>query len=467
MNSPRAVRPRTPPRRRCQGEDGVSMVVVILISTVLLSIATAMVGNALGEMNRASRERDRSSAYQAAEAGVEDYVAKLTEDHTYYLHHVHPGESTRANPGGTRFAAGAVWDGSATWTYPLGRNAWRSLGNGFEFNLNVSPPSGDTGGLRIAASGRKQGSTTVSRTIEMVVRPASVADFQMLSNSDISYGTTATTRGKIYVGIDDLGVAHNITHAGTAYSNLYAENNILRAPTYRDGARGYNRTNIRTVIRNPVNFNSFTSSLVDIKEDANLTGGILLDDASAAAWSITFNGGGTVAIAKCTKTSGLAVELSTPTCGAATTKTIPPSGVIYANQTAIVKGVVKGTVSLGSNDDIVVGGNISYGQAGRDVLGLIAKNDVILPQWSASSVTWSAAVVAQNGMFRSASSDGSKDTMTFNGSVATNLGGYMGMFDVRNYNYDNSLLLLQPPHLPILEEAFTTVLFRELNAGAA
>ena len=445
------------------------MIAVLLISTVMLGIATAMVTNALSEVNRAAQGRDRSSAYQAAESGVDDYVAKLTEDHAYYLHRIHPGESTRAKASGTKVAPGQAWDSTASWTYPNGRDAWRSLGNGYEFNLAICPPSAATGGVRIAATGRKQG-TNVARTIEMVVRPASVADFQMLANADISYGSTATTRGKVYVGIDASGDAKNISHSGKAYANLYAEGLITTTPTYFNGARGYNRTNIRTVVRNPINFNTFTSSLVDIKQDAGLVGGILLDDSTAGAWSLTFNSAGTVSIAKCPTSGSTAIEnlTSAPSCGTATTKTIPSSGVIYTQQTAIVKGQVKGGVSVGSNADIIVGGDISYVQAGRDVLGLIAKNNLVLPKWSTNNVTFSAAVVAQTGQFRNATdgATGSKGTMTFNGSVATADGGYMSMFDYRNYNYDDNLLLVQPPHLPVLEEAYTTVLFRELNAGA-
>jgi hypothetical protein len=53
--------------------------------------------------------------------------------------------------------------------------------------------------------------------------------------------------------------------------------------------------------------------------------------------------------------------------------------------------------------------------------------------------------------------------MSFNGSTATALGGYMDMFQVRNYNYDVNLQTVQPPHFLVLEEAYTVLLFREVN----
>ena len=53
--------------------------------------------------------------------------------------------------------------------------------------------------------------------------------------------------------------------------------------------------------------------------------------------------------------------------------------------------------------------------------------------------------------------------MTFNGSTSTNLGGSMGMFDYRNYNYDSNLLYLQPPFFPYIADTYTVLSFRELT----
>ena len=58
-----------------------------------------------------------------------------------------------------------------------------------------------------SSTGRKTGTTSNYRILEVQVRPSSVADFQMLANADISYGATATTYGKLYAGIDSSGNA--------------------------------------------------------------------------------------------------------------------------------------------------------------------------------------------------------------------------------------------------------------------
>lgn len=286
----------------------------------------------------------------------------------------------------------------------------------------------------------------------------------MIANRDVSYGSTATTRGKIYAGIDEFGQPHSIAHAGTAYGNLYAEGAIVQSPTYLNGARGYSGSAaVRTVIKNPVNFNSFITSLVDIQTEAAAPGGILLNDATVDAWRLTFNSAGTVTIASCKAVGSNPVGQTSPTCTTTSTRTLGAVQVIYTNQQVIVTGAVKGMITVASNDDVIIGGATTYVTPGTDVLGLIAKNDVVIPQWAPTNLTWYAATVAQTGQWRSWSSDNSHGTMTFTGSTAAALGGYMSMFQVRNYNYDPNLQTVQPPHFPVLEEAYTVLSYREVN----
>jgi hypothetical protein len=61
--------------------------------------------------------------------------------------------------------------------------------------------------------------------------------------------------------------------------------------------------------------------------------------------------------------------------------------------------------------------------------------------------------------------NGTHGTMTFKGSTATALGGFMSMFNTRNYLYDDTLLYLQPPWFPTIDYAYTVLLFRELPPG--
>jgi Tfp pilus assembly protein PilX len=447
-------------RSRLSEEQGIAMLLVVFLIMFLTVLSVTFFEVIRAEGGRASQASNRDTAYQAAEAGVDDYIAKLLDDSTYYVHQVHPGEATRRANAGQTVTAGNAWSYGLVWSYPNGKDTWRQLSNGYEYDLEITAPSAGSNAVRIVSTGRKQGTTTDYRVIEALIRPSSLADFQMLANANITYGSSATTYGKIYAGIDSLGVKHNVTHYGTAYANVYAEGSVLGPPILMNGAQTYDQTNIRTQIKNPINFNSFLTSLVDIQR-ASQAGGIYLN-AATDAWQLTFLNSGQVQVRKCTKSSGRDVADVAPTCGTNTVYNVPSNGAIYSEQTVIVSGVINGRVTVASNDDVVINADITYNNPGSDVLGLVARSDMVVARWCPYNLNWRSATLTQSGSWHSYLTDGSHGTLTFTGSTATNLGGYMNMFVTRNYLYDSTLLYLPPPWFPTVEDAYTTVLFREL-----
>ena len=123
---------------------------------------------------------------------------------------------------------------------------------------------------------------------------------------------------------------HNINHAGDAYGDLYAEGSISGSPTYQSPAKGYGSATIRSVIPNPINFNTFTSSLVDLKAAAQATGGLYLNDTTKDGWRLTFNSDGTVTVATCKKATTGTTTITyydiadrAPTCTTTSTPAVP------------------------------------------------------------------------------------------------------------------------------------------------
>lgn len=457
------------------------MALVLVLSLMLvLGVTSATVIEAVqGETTRSAQAVTKDAAYQAAEAGIQDYIAKLLSDNSYYLHWVHPGEATRRATDGTLIAHGAAWTKGLTWTYASNKNQWLASGTGYEYDLEVTAPSATSSQVKIISTGRPTGDVNRRnwRTIETNIRPSSVSDFQMLSAADISYGATATTYGKIYAGKDSGGTAHSITHSGTAYGDLEAENRVTGGVTLMNGAKIYDKqTNptIRTPVPTAVVFSDFLSSLGDIQR-ASQNGGIYLNDATADAWQLTFQSTGNVLVQKCTKSKDVnnvyqPVAQLVPTCAAATSYPVPTNGAIYAVQTAIIStsttaSSIKGRVTVASNNDVVVGNNITYVLGGDDVLGLVATNNILVAQWCPNNLTWWAATIAETGQFKSYVNDGSHGTMNFYGSTATYGGGSMSMFTTRNYNYDSNLLFLVPPWFPKVGDAYTAALTREIPAS--
>jgi Tfp pilus assembly protein PilX len=455
-------------KQAVENEQGFALIFVVLVTALLSLLALTLLDTVQFEQDRTIRSGSREASFQAAEAGIHDYVAKLVDDRLYYSHNVHIGESTREATDGTTTTAGSPWTKGLTWTYPNGRDAWRDLPNGYEYNLQVTAPTATSPTVKIVSTGRAEGNTTDLRVIETLIRPSSVADFQMLANATISYGDTATTFGKIYAGRDEFNVNHSVNHDGTAHADIYAEGSVSGSTTLEDGAQRYGSATIRSVIKSPINFNNFLSSLVDI-ERGSLGGGLNLDDLAADngiavvnAWRLTFLATGSLLAQPCLLDTGRHPAELPPICDPGFVEPVPANGAIYSTPTVVVSGMVNGRVTVATNNDMVVGDDLSYVAEGDDVLGLIARNEVLVALWVPINLTWRAATIAQGGKWRSWTGTTLKGTMTFKGSTATKDGGYMSMFANRVYEYDETLVYLPPPWFPTVEEAYTIVLFREL-----
>ena len=458
-----------------RGEEGFAFVLVVLLTALTSVLAVTLIDLVTSESSRAATSVTTQSAYGAAEAGLDDYISKLTADHLYYVHYVAKGESTRQEPGGTLVSTSPntassvsppAWTFALAWTYPNGKDQWRQLSNGYQYNLKITAPAAGSPGVDVVATGRKAGDTNTQnwRAIETSVKPSSVVDYQMIADADIAYGSAATTSGKIYAGIDSSGVAHNVTHDGTALADIYAEGSYSGSTTLLNGAQRYNSSNIRSIIPAPINFSAFLSAPSDIKRAAQNAGVYIGLDATVDAMRLTFLSNGTFTVQKCTQNGGT-VDYVQPTCvnASPSSYTVPSNGAIYVEQDTIVSGQVKGRVTVASANNIVIADNTNPVTPGTDVLGLIASNDMIVAHWCPTNLTWSAATIAQNGAWHSYNNDGSHGTMTFTGSTVTAQGGYMSMFTTRSYNYDPNLQFLQAPWFPSVGTPYKILLFRQVN----
>jgi len=476
-------------RSRLGDDGGFAMAVVVVMTAVLSLLSVITIDLVTSEHGRSDVSRTRDTAFEAAEAGMNDYLAKLTDDKAYYLHRVHPAESTRhpasgadvdpqttqcveASAAGTRAETGVIWPTTAgtSWTYPNGKNNWCQLSNGYEYNLQITPPSAGNTNIQIVATGRRIGDTNSSnwRAIEQWTHFSLVSEFQMITASDYSVGATATTNGKVYAGIDSSGIKHSIKdHDGVATANLYAEGTISGTVSMQNGAQKYSSAttpNVRSQIKQPIQFANFQMSLDDITRAADTSGKHL--DSSGTVWRLVFQADGRYTVQPCTAGCSDPAGATQPTWGAAlpgSPFTVPQNGAIFSDVTVVVSGVVNGRVTVASNDDVIVGGNISYVASGDDVLGLIAKNDVTIAKWGPDTLVWRAAVIAQNGKRSSYDSCSCKTSATHMGSSASYQHPFMDMFDTRVYDYDSTLLYLPPPWFPTVDDAYQVAMFREVK----
>jgi Tfp pilus assembly protein PilX len=510
-------------RSTLRRENGQALVYVVLLMIVLGLLTVLLVDAVFASEKSSDTAATQSDARAAAEAGIDSYVSTLLLDNQYYLQYLAPGEATRKSTATGDVVASvqpptspAAWASSegTQWSYPNGKDAWVDLGNGYSYDLEVTPPQtgpNTSNYLQIVSTGERNGTSAAfdKQAIQVLIRPASVADFFMMTNSTYNLGSGATAYGKIYA-------AGDVNLCGPAYADVYAEGTVNYNTSACDSGgtnngqvvapgQAYDSTTnpgIRTVVKTPINFASFQVSLDDISRAAQNAGGIYLNNpgGSVVAWQLTFGASGNVSYRTCTKGSGSGMNGSTtidavqPNCsGTVTTKQIPSNGAIYSEIPVVISGgtstctdppapngsgvgtltnanCVGGRVTVASNQDIIVGDDIGYVSNGTDVLGLMAKNNVYVAEWAPTNVTWRGAVLAENGQ-RSQSPDACHNqchggTMSFSGSTASYLSPYMDMFATRHYNYDATLLYLQPPWFPTLPQAYTIVLYRNLPNGS-
>ena len=510
-------------------ESGIALIAAVFLVALMGTIAAGLMSLSSLEGQSSSGGVQTNNALQAAESGLNVYVADLTEDTGFFLDDIAAGEARRTY-GGVQYptTAGAnatanvalspSWPRTATWTYPgdiTTDPGWRTLsGTNYEYLLEIFPSPDQNNDVRIIAIGRPVPSTEYPasdeanyRAVEEDVNSLSISDFQMLSASDISYGTGSTTTGWVYATDNNAGTPASISDSGTADADLFTENtqsSYSGNPTLVSPAREYasNSTpSIRTVISQPITF----TDLIESPQIAPVTGGegaIELDAASSGitlnpttnvpnAWWLKFQSGGTVQVYSCMKattsnpTTYYPVDNTQPTCTLNQTDTLNPAGEdIYSTEDVIVSGVVDAPVTVytagggkatsgdqtTADGNIVVGGNISYETAGQDVLGLIAEDNVIIACWQPNSaLSWNAAAVALTGEWASdfaftnpSCNASTKSSMTFTGSIATYKGGSMGGYTTRTYNYDPTLRYLLPPDFPQIPAAFKVMYERQI-----
>ena len=392
--------------------------------------------------------------------------------------------------------APVAWVYSTSWTYQSGKNHWCDLGNGYEFDLQITPPSATQSGVKIVSTGRKINNTADTRVIEAVVKQSSITDFQEIADDDIGWGAGATSYGLIY---SNGNITWNNTGT-TAYGNNYATGKVVGPATWGPGATGYDQDGSTSytspfappsTLTGPIDFNAFLTSFSDIASAAaDSTGGGIYLDSSYNSWRLTFDntGTGNVTVEGCT---GSSPETTAPTCVAVapTPRPVPSNGAIYSEVNVIVRGTIEGRVTVATPNEVIIGGNILYDGdgsfttpvLGEDVLGLEAVKDVVVPCWVMGDLDWRAAVLAQGvgktykawGGCPSSNLTGttnctlaSATKMRHRGSAAVGTGGsFSGKFDCRDYLYDDSLQYLPPPWFPTLDPSYKIGSFRELPGG--
>lgn len=196
--------------------------------------------------------------------------------------------------------------------------------------------------------------------------------------------------------------------------------------------------------------------------------GIVIGATGSNAWR---NGTACQTYYCCLNTSCPLIQTSTPSkgrCTTMTTQNIPDAGVIFVAENVWVDGIIdnkKVTIVAAELADepnygigmknIYLTNNLLYTNTdGKDIIGLIAQKNIEVTRNSQNYLTIDAALLAKDGRVGRSYYDGIvKNTITINGSIATNLRYGFAYTDNTGYinrilNFDNNLLYYPPPFFP-------------------
>ncbi len=472
---------------------GTILVYALVILTAVSVIIVSLLGYITSQLKFSVNRVEKEKAFQIAEAGIYWY--------NWYLAHETAGKTAQQ--------INNFWqNGTALGVTASYEHDFRDANNKVigKYSIVVEKPEPNSTIAIVTSTGWTSNLPSVKRTIQVRFRRPSWSEYAVLANDFMRFGSGTDVYGKINSneGIRFDGIAHNIIssavstyddpdHNGANEFGVHTHVNPPPGTGVNDSFRFLeappnpvsNRSDVfkagRVFPVPTVSFNGVVSDLSYMKtESQNPAHGLYFDD-SGVGRHIIFKTNGTVDISKVLSYDTASNSIISET--ASTNYPIPNNGIIFVENNAWVEGTIdnkKVTVAAanlngGNPANIYIGKNdIKYTNFnGKDMIGLIAQNDIEVIRDSQDFLTIDAALLAQGGRvgrkhygtwcshwahwwwwtWCDAYVTDHRNTITINGSIATNHRYGFAWTDGTGYtnrvlNFDNNLLYYPPPYFP-------------------
>ena len=422
------------------------ILLTVLVMAFLLS-AMGMVGAQL-LINNARFNLYQSQSAEAlniAEAGINYYLWHLAYNNTDYQDGGHTPVTPPYGP----------------YVHNYYDIAGVDLGS---YTLTITPPSSGSTIATINSVGTVPGFPG-SRTIKAEIGQPSFANYALLSNAELWFGSTETSNGPIFsnVGVHFDGVNNGtVSSASNTYtpSAEYGGNGSVEPGVWGNGGP-------KSQWQYPVpsiNFTKVTANLSTLQASA-ASGGTQLAKTSSLGYYLLLNSNGTINYYKVTNetNSGITTSLISSNNPA------PANGVLFVNGNVWVQGtnwpgrltIVSAILPQNSstNTNINIIGNLTVANNnGSDNIGLIAQNDVQVSNYAPTTITIDAALMAVVGNVWVQETAPVKTTMNFYGSIAVSQvwtwnwvdgnNNIVAGYATTNTSFDSNLVYSPPPEYP-------------------
>ena len=508
-------------------EAGLAMIVVMMVVMLLTMIPLAIFTQAIQQLPLARHDQDHESALAAAEAGVDDYLNRLNQNSNYWTYN----------------AATPPPDGNQAFTTWVGVPGPANNAESFRYTPDTTKTS-VSGTIYLTSSGK---SRNVLRTVRVGIRRQGFLDFLYMTDYEIvdpalsgdpsscllhaweynsgthGYGPDASNCSIVYW--TDLAALNGPVHTN---DGLY----VCGSPDFNgDTDTYYNSPSSQSVagstqfggpgvVLNPLGCTNtpFFNRNNDPASGANLhfppanTAIRNQADGTVGGTGCLYTGPTTITlhnsgnVGQMDVVSGLTKQTNAG-CGPGNNLSLPVNGVIYVqtvpaaagdpnhgvcagsgcNGDANVQGTLAGQLTIASQNDIIIKGNLLYHTypGGTDVLGLIANNNIdiyhpvngsgVNQAGSLADPTVDAAMLALDHSFfvQNWTKGAPLGNLTINGVITQEYRGAVGTFSGsppviqtgynKNYTYDTRLKYLSPPYfLSPTQSAWQRISYSEI-----
>jgi hypothetical protein len=483
---------------KMKNKRGSSLILVLVMIVAVSIILTSMLTFTNSQINYSKDRVEREKALEIAEAGVYYY--------RWYLAHQISGKTVQQIADfwehGDPYGVGDPY--VADYKDPEGNN----IG---QYKLEVTAPSPGSTIVLVKSTGWTNLKPSIHRIVQVRFRRPSWSEAVAVANDNMRFGQGTTVTGKIQSnkGIRMDGIATNVVSSSLASyddpdhdnSNEFGVHTHVNPPPgsgtnedFRSNEAPPNPVPSRTDIFQggrlfPVAQFDFTSLVSDISFMRS-NASVKYDNTGQGRY-IKFYANGTMDVCKVNSfdasTNGIInfkTNFGFGTCLSCsglclTNTTIPSNGVIFVANNVWLEGTInnkKVTVVAaeltdepnysGGHKNVFLGGNnlLYTNTDGKDIIGIIAQNNVEIIKNSLDNLTIDAALIAKEGRVGRVSYGNKKTSITINGSLATNIRygfAYVGNtyncgggvyisngYCTRNLNFDNNLLYYPPPYFP-------------------
>lgn len=491
-------------------EKGAIVLSILVYAGIAVVIVSSLIGLLVTTFRNSTDLVDREQSFQIAEAGID-----------YYRWHLAHAQSD-------------YYDGQgATSTGPYVHTYYDKNGDAIgKYYLTITPPPVGSTLVKVKSKGVLDVNPRTARSIQVQLAIPSLAKYAVVANADMRFGEGTEIFGPIHSngGVRFDGLAHNVvTSARTSYDDPdHTGSSEFGVHTHKDAPPGLGITDTFRALESPpagvpvrtdvfetgrvfpvpaADFAGITTDLAAMKTSAQASGRYFASS-GALGYHIVLKNNDTFDLFRVTSLFPVPSNCNDGGIGQTNWGTWsiqnqvlianyanPTNGIIFLEDHVWVDGIINTarlTIAAGRFPDnvttrrsITVNNNLLYtNYDGRDVIALIAQDNINVGMVSADTLRIDAALMAQNGRAgryyyepnenfpagggqTRCSPYHARSTLTLYGMIGTaQRYGFAYTdgtgYDIRNISYDANLLYGPPPSFPLTSDQYSTVFWQEV-----